>query len=100
MTNIAKAERDQLAAVFSLTAPSLLQAERSSDGTRKFLFKLEDGHTIESVLIPDDDRQTLCVSSQVGCQQACRFCLTGQGGSRGTWCFPRSSIRSWWSPAS
>lgn len=80
MTNIAKAERDQLAAVFSMTAPSLLQAERSSDGTRKFLFGLEDGHTIESVLIPDDDRQTLCISSQVGCQQACRFCLTGQGG--------------------
>jgi len=80
MTNIAKAERDLLAAAFSLTAPPLLQAERSSDGTPKFLFKLADGHTIESVLIPDDDRQTLCISSQVGCQQACRFCLTGQGG--------------------
>ncbi|MEK6742812.1 MAG: 23S rRNA (adenine(2503)-C(2))-methyltransferase RlmN [Nitrospirota bacterium] len=80
MTNIAKVERDRLAAVFSLTVPSLLQTERSSDGTRKFLFGLEDGHTIESVLIPDDDRQTLCISSQVGCQQACRFCLTGQGG--------------------
>ena len=80
MTNIAKAERDRLAAAFSLTAPPLLQAERSSDGTRKFLFGLEDGHTIESVLIPDDDRKTLCISSQVGCQQACRFCLTGQGG--------------------
>jgi len=80
MTNIAKAERDRLAAVFSLTALSLLRSERSSDGTRKFLFGLEDGHTIESVLIPDDDRQTLCISSQVGCQQACRFCLTGQRG--------------------
>lgn len=80
MTNIAKADRDQLAAVYSLTAPSLLRTERSSDGTRKFLFGLGDGHTIESVLIPDDDRQTLCISSQVGCQQACRFCLTGQGG--------------------
>jgi 23S rRNA (adenine2503-C2)-methyltransferase len=80
MTNIAKAERDRLAAAFSLTALPLLQAERSSDGTRKFLFGLEDSHTIESVLIPDDDRKTLCISSQVGCQQACRFCLTGQGG--------------------
>lgn len=80
MTNIAKIDRDHLAAVFSLTAPSLLQVERSSDGTRKFLFGLEDGHTIESVLIPDDDRQTLCISSQIGCQQACRFCMTGQGG--------------------
>jgi len=80
MTNIAKADRDNLAATFSITSLSLLQTERSSDGTRKFLFRLEDGHTIESVLIPDDGRQTLCISSQVGCQQACRFCLTGQGG--------------------
>jgi len=80
MTNIAKTDRDRLAAVFSLTAPTLLQEERSSDGTRKFLFGLKDGHSIESVLIPDENRQTLCISSQVGCQQACRFCLTGQGG--------------------
>jgi 23S rRNA (adenine2503-C2)-methyltransferase len=54
--------------------------ERSSDGTRKFLFELGDRHTIESVLIPDEDRQTLCISSQVGCQQACRFCLTARSG--------------------
>jgi len=80
MTNISKIDRDQLAAVFSISTLTLLQAELSSDGTRKFLFKLEDGHTVESVLIPDDDRMTLCISSQVGCQQACRFCLTGQGG--------------------
>ena len=80
MTNIAKADRDRLAALFSITVLSLLKTERSVDGTRKFLFGLEDGHAIESVLIPDDGRQTLCISSQVGCQQACRFCLTGQGG--------------------
>ncbi len=60
--------------------PSFLSRRRTSsgrkiskDGTRKFLFALEDEHTIESVLIPDEDRQTLCISSQVGCQQACRF---------------------------
>lgn len=52
----------------------------SSDGTEKFLFGLEDGETIESVLIPDEDRLTLCISSQVGCGMGCRFCLTGQMG--------------------
>lgn len=53
---------------------------RSADGTTKYLWKLHDGHVIESVLIPDDDRLTLCVSSQVGCAMACTFCLTGDLG--------------------
>ncbi len=52
----------------------------SSDGTRKYLFTLEDGQTIESVMIPDADRLTLCVSSQVGCAMGCVFCLTGKMG--------------------
>ena len=77
MTNISKAERDVLSCKFTIPALRLLKAERSRDGTQKFLFALEDGHTIESVLIPDEDRSTLCISSQVGCAQACRFCLTG-----------------------
>jgi 23S rRNA (adenine2503-C2)-methyltransferase len=80
MTNIAKAERNLLASVFSLSSLKLVKTEASKDGTRKFLFALEDSHTIESVLIPDEDRQTLCISSQVGCRQACRFCLTGSKG--------------------
>jgi 23S rRNA (adenine2503-C2)-methyltransferase len=80
MTNIAKAERELLSAAFFISRPSLARIEESADSTRKFLFELEDHHTIESVLIPDEDRQTLCISSQVGCQQACRFCLTGSGG--------------------
>ncbi len=80
MSNIAKAERERLAGIFTIPALHLVRSEQSSDGTRKFLFRLEDGHTVESVLIPDEDRLTLCISSQVGCQQACRFCLTGQGG--------------------
>jgi 23S rRNA (adenine2503-C2)-methyltransferase len=80
MTNIKKTERDALAAVFVIQAPKILRTEVSADGTRKFLFALKDKHTIESVLIPDEDRQTLCISSQVGCQQACRFCLTGSRG--------------------
>jgi 23S rRNA (adenine2503-C2)-methyltransferase len=80
MTNVAKAERGLLASAFTISFLSKLQEERSTDGTRKFLFGLEDAHTIESVLIPDEDRLTLCISSQVGCAQACRFCLTGKGG--------------------
>lgn len=80
MTNIAKTERGLLASAFTISFLSKLQEERSTDGTRKFLFGLEDAHTIESVLIPDEDRLTLCISSQVGCAQACRFCLTGKGG--------------------
>jgi 23S rRNA (adenine2503-C2)-methyltransferase len=80
MTNIARAERELLARHFRIAALRLLKTEQSVDGTRKFLFGLDDGHTIESVLIPDEDRNTLCISSQVGCAQACRFCLTGSGG--------------------
>jgi 23S rRNA (adenine2503-C2)-methyltransferase len=80
MTNIAKAEREALASRFSIPSLSVLHEERSVDGTRKYLLGLEDGHAVESVLIPDQDRLTLCISSQVGCQQACRFCLTAKGG--------------------
>lgn len=52
----------------------------SSDGTEKYLFSLTDGHTLETVLIPDKERQTVCVSSQVGCAMGCSFCATGQAG--------------------
>jgi 23S rRNA (adenine2503-C2)-methyltransferase len=82
MTNIAKAERSMLAERFYISNPRVLTVERSLDTTRKFLFELEDRHTIESVLIPDEDRRTLCISSQVGCAQGCKFCLTGSGGFR------------------
>ena len=58
----------------------IIQRLKSSDGTEKFLFALQDDQTIESVLIPDSDRLTLCVSSQVGCALGCLFCLTGKGG--------------------
>jgi 23S rRNA (adenine2503-C2)-methyltransferase len=59
---------------------TVVQRQRSADGTEKFLFQLEDGQTIESVLIPDKGRLTLCISSQVGCALACSFCLTGKTG--------------------
>lgn len=80
MTNVPKAEHSPLSSVFYISAPNVVRTEISRDGTRKFLFELEDGRTVESVLIPDTDRQTLCISSQVGCRQACRFCLTGSAG--------------------
>jgi 23S rRNA (adenine2503-C2)-methyltransferase len=80
MTSIAAADRERLASLFTIASLPVLRSERSTDGTRKFLFGLADGHAVESVLIPDEDRQTLCISSQVGCGQACRFCLTGGGG--------------------
>jgi len=59
-----------------------LHVEQGEDGTKKFLFQLEDGNRIESVLIPDKSRLTLCVSTQVGCALGCRFCLTGKTGWR------------------
>jgi 23S rRNA (adenine2503-C2)-methyltransferase len=80
MTNIPKSERGLLSSDFSISIPNIIRTEVSQDGTKKFLFSFEDGHTVESVLIPDEDRQTLCISSQVGCRQACRFCLTGSKG--------------------
>jgi 23S rRNA (adenine2503-C2)-methyltransferase len=80
MTDVTRQERSLLAGRFFIPRLRLAAVETSSDGTRKFLFLPGDGHGIESVLIPDEDRLTLCISSQVGCGQACRFCLTGAGG--------------------
>jgi 23S rRNA (adenine2503-C2)-methyltransferase len=80
MTDLSKAERDRLAAVASIGRLSDCEVRRSSDGTRKFLLRLEDGLVIESVLIPDADRLTLCLSTQVGCTLDCGFCLTGRMG--------------------
>lgn len=80
MTDLSKSLRDDLTTRFYIGRLVLDKEERSSDQTRKFLFKLSDGHHIETVLIPDRNHATLCVSSQVGCALGCRFCLTGQGG--------------------
>jgi len=61
-------------------APAVLTQQRSSDGTRKWLFDVGQGNAIESVFIPEDDRGTLCISSQAGCNVGCRFCSTGHQG--------------------
>ena len=90
MTNISKSGREKLKAEYDLgvTAPSDCQV--SSDGTKKYLFPVgqsdsakEEGNFIESVMIPEDDRKTLCVSSQAGCRMGCKFCMTGRQGFHG-----------------
>jgi 23S rRNA (adenine2503-C2)-methyltransferase len=80
ITEFSKNLRASLDKIAYISALGLLRRLVSSDGTEKFLFSLEDGNTIESVLIPDKDRLTLCISSQAGCAMGCRFCLTGKLG--------------------
>lgn len=80
MTDISKAFREVLKAGFYIGADKVCDVRQSSDGTRKFLSELEDGSRIESVIIPEEDRLTLCVSTQAGCALGCRFCLTGSSG--------------------
>ena len=77
MSDIAKTTRDWLAERFVIARPEIVIEQRSTDGTRKWLLRSPDGHDYEMVFIPDADRGTLCVSSQVGCTLNCRFCHTG-----------------------
>ena len=77
MTDIAKAQQPWLAERFAIARPEVVEAQVSTDGTRKWLLRTHDGHDFEMVFIPDADRGTLCVSSQVGCTLNCRFCHTG-----------------------
>lgn len=80
MTDIPAELRATLSNAFSLSTPSIVARERSSDGTEKFLLSLRDGRQIESVFIPDTPAMTFCISTQVGCAMACAFCLTGKMG--------------------
>ena len=77
MSDIAKAQRPWFAEHFTLRRPEIVTQQVSTDGTRKWLLRTRDGHDFEMVFIPDADRGTLCVSSQVGCTLNCRFCFTG-----------------------
>ena len=77
MSDIAKAQSPWLAERFAITRPEVVEAQVSTDGTRKWLLRTHDGHDFEMVFIPDADRGTLCVSSQVGCTLNCTFCHTG-----------------------
>ncbi len=77
MTNVAKKTRDRLAELFVIERPQIVTEQRSVDGTRKWLLRFPDGNEAETVNIPEDDRGSVCVSSQVGCTLTCSFCHTG-----------------------
>ncbi|WP_425071687.1 23S rRNA (adenine(2503)-C(2))-methyltransferase RlmN [Sagittula sp. S175] len=77
MTNLAKDYRAKLAAHFEISLPEMVSKQVSADGTRKYLVKIAGGHEVEVVYIPETDRGTLCISSQVGCTLTCSFCHTG-----------------------
>lgn len=80
MSNLSMALRDHLQASTVIRMPDVAYDASSADGTRKWLLQLDDGNRIETVYIPEDDRGTLCVSSQVGCALDCSFCSTGRRG--------------------
>lgn len=88
MTNLPKALRERLGAACALRWPEVADRQLSYDGTRKYLFRLDDGPngrgglapTIESVYIPEENRRTICISTQAGCPLKCAFCLTGIAG--------------------
>jgi 23S rRNA (adenine2503-C2)-methyltransferase len=77
MTNIAKDLRGRLAERFRIARPEVMTEQKSADGTIKWLLRFADGNEVETVFIPEEDRGTLCVSSQVGCTLTCKFCHTG-----------------------
>ena len=77
MTNLAKDYRAMLASRFVIETPEVVTREVSADGTRKYLVRIAGGHEVETVYIPEEDRGTLCISSQVGCTLTCSFCHTG-----------------------
>ena len=80
MTDLSQDLRERLAEYLDLKVPAVIKVEKSVDGSRKFLLKFKDGEQIESVLIPDGERLTLCISTQAGCAMGCRFCMTGKTG--------------------
>src|SRR3990167_4127986 len=80
MTNLSKALRDKLTAIATITLPEVAYENTAADGTHKWLLRMQDGNCIETVFIPEDNRGTLCVSSQIGCTLNCDFCSTGKQG--------------------
>ena len=80
MTNLSKVHRERLSERFETGLEPPVEAIRSVDGTVKYLFRIAEGQYVEAVYIPDGDRATLCISSQVGCKMHCRFCMTGRQG--------------------
>lgn len=83
MTDISKAGRERLKEEYDLGVIPPSGCQVSSDGTKKYLFPLGGGNAVEAVMIPDEDRKTLCISSQAGCRMGCKFCMTGRQGFHG-----------------
>lgn len=84
MTDLPAAGRERLAARYTVGCQEPTHVQRSQDGTAKYLFPTRDGHYVETVYIPEEDRATLCVSSEVGCKMNCLFCQTGKQGYEGS----------------
>lgn len=80
MTNLSLKNRERLKEQYEVGASVPVEAMRSVDGTVKYLYRTPEGHYVEAVYIPEEDRATLCVSSQVGCKMNCHFCMTGKQG--------------------
>lgn len=80
MTNISKKNRDLLSSDYQVGLVTSLKVEESVDGTKKYLFPAKANNFVETAMIPDKDRKTVCVSSQVGCKMGCLFCMTGRQG--------------------
>lgn len=78
MSNLSKTFRSDLPSILSFELPKVIKHLKSVDGTQKFLFDMGEGQSVEAVLIPSEDRLTLCISSEVGCNIACKFCYTGK----------------------
>ncbi len=83
MSNLSNQNREKLKERFIVGVETPTQKQESKDGTIKYLFNTTTGHSVETVYIPDDDRATLCVSSQIGCKMNCLFCMTGKQGFSG-----------------
>ena len=96
MTNFSLALRKHLTEHYELVLPSLLTEQVAQDGTIKWLFELQDGGLIETVFIPEEQRGTLCVSSQVGCAVGCAFCATGASGFRRNLELAEIITQLWW----
>jgi 23S rRNA (adenine2503-C2)-methyltransferase len=96
MTDLAKSLREKLPAVAAITPPVLMTSQESKDGVRKWLLDVGTGNGIEVVFIPEDDRGTLCVSSQVGCALDCTFCSTGKQGFNRNLTTAEIISQLWW----
>lgn len=83
MSSLSKSLRERLAAEYVTGRAAPVECAESADGTKKYLFPAGDGKFIETALIPDEERATLCISTQIGCARACAFCATGQQGLQG-----------------